>query len=139
MRGIIILIFLLIGSINLYGQNKKQQIEILQLKKDSLLNVHQILTQNNFEHNQKIQLRKNEYASKKEFKKKLIIQLNDEFVEKNEELSKLLFEKIKFEDSIQELDFSEIDNQVQIKLSSKKIDSIIYGVYYPIHIIYGKS
>ena len=122
---VLVAFYIIVSGFGLYGQNKKQQIEILQLKKDSLLNVHQILTHNNFEYNQTIQLRKNEYASKKELKKNLITQLNNEFIEKNEELSKLLFEKAKFEDSIQELDFSEIDNQVQIKLSSKKIDSII--------------
>lgn len=92
--------YIIVSGYGLYGQNKKQQIEILQLKKDSLFNVHQILTQNNFEYNQKIQLRKNEYSSKKEFKENLITQLNDEFIEKNEELNKLLFEKAKFEDIV---------------------------------------
>lgn len=116
---------IIVSAFSLYGQNKKQQIEILQLKKDSLLNVHKILTQKNVEYNQKIQLRKNEYSSKKKIKEDLITQLNDEFIKKKEELSKLLFESEKFEDNIQELDFSAIDEQIQIKLSSRKIDSII--------------
>jgi len=61
---------IIVSAFSLYGQNKKQQIEILQLKKDSLLNVHKILTQKNVEYNQKIQLRKNEYSSKKGLKEK---------------------------------------------------------------------
>ena len=122
---VLVAFYIIVSGFGLYGQNKKQQIEILQLKKDSLLNVHQILTQNNFEYNQKIQLRKNEYASKKELKKNLITQLNNEFIEKNEELSQLLLESKKYEDSIHELDFSKINEPTQIKLSSKKIDSII--------------
>ena len=72
MRNKFFLIFFTINLsiLNLYGQSKKQQIEILQIKKDSLIKEHQILTQKNFEYNQKNQLRKNEYSSKKGLKEK---------------------------------------------------------------------
>ena len=124
-RFFLILFTINLSILNLHGQNKKQQIEILQLKKDSLSNEHQTLIKNNLEYYKKNSFRKNEYSKTKELKEEIINRLNDGIVKKKNELNQLLIESVKYEDSIKELDFSEIDGQVQIKLSSKKFDSLI--------------